>query len=49
MSKGKTSYILNLATQYVSKYNMSTVIHNYTKGETNDKHRKTKRNMHTAT
>lgn len=33
MSAYKATYILNLATQYVSKYNKSTVIHKYTRSK----------------
>jgi hypothetical protein len=33
MSKRKATHILNLATQYVSKYNKSTVIHKYTRSK----------------
>jgi len=49
MSRSKTSYILNLAMYDVVKCNKSTVVHNYTKVETNDKHSKTKHNMYPAT
>ena len=49
MSVSKTSYILNLEMQDVAKYNTSTVIHNYTKVETNDENIKPKHHLHTAT
>jgi hypothetical protein len=49
MSFSKISYILNLEMQDVAKYNTSTVIHKYTKVETNDKNSKTTHNLHATT